>query len=296
MPVPFPLLETFDRIAREAGMGVLAVSLYDYAGDFRLSLRGGRPFHAASTIKLALLLALFRAAEAGRLRLPDRLHVRNRFRSQADGAPPFFLDRERDGDPDLYRRVGRTESLTNLAETMIVRSSNLATNLLADHLGVPFVTETLAAAGLGGLHFRRGVEDEAAFAQGLNNGVDADGLLGWFRAVHEARAVSAAGRDAIFDILFRQRFNAMIPAGLPDAARARVAPKTGEISTVCHDAGMVFLPGREPYALVVLAQYPAAGAATTRNRAVAAVSSAVYAFLTGERGTVSPPEPKSSRR
>ncbi len=296
MPAPFPLLETFDRVAREAGTGALAVSLYDYAGDFRLSVRGGRPFHAASTIKLVLLLALFRASEAGRLRLHDRLHVRNRFRSQADSGVPFFLDRDRDGDPDLYKRVGRTESLANLAETMIVRSSNLATNLLADHLGVAFVTETLAAAGLAGLRFRRGVEDEAAFAQGLNNGVDADGLLGWFRAVHEARAVSAAGRDAIFDILFRQRFNAMIPAGLPDAARARVAHKTGEISTVCHDAAMVFLPGREPYALVVLTEYPGPGAAAGRNRTVAAVSSAVYEFLTGARGAVTAaPEPKTRR-
>lgn len=295
MPAPLPLLDTFDRIAQEAGTGALAVSLYDYAGDFRLSVRGGRAFHAASTIKLALLLALFRAAEAGRLRLHDRLHVRNRFRSQAEGAPPFFLDRDRDGDPDLYKRVGRTESLAGLAETMIVRSSNLATNLLADHLGVAFVTETLAAAGLAGLRFRRGVEDEAAFSQGLNNGVDADALLGWFRAVHEARAVSPAGRDAILDILFRQRFNAMIPAGLPDAARARVAHKTGEISTVCHDAGLVLLPGREPYVLVVLTEYPGAGTATGRNRAVAAVSSAVYEFLTGARGAVSFPEPKPRR-
>lgn len=280
MPLPFPLLETFDRVAREGGMGALAVSLYDYAGDFRLSVRGGRPFHAASTIKLALLLALFRASEAGRLRLHDRLHVRNRFRSQVAGAEPFFLDRDRDGDPDLYRRVGRTESLASLAETMIVRSSNLATNLLADHLGAAFVSETLAAAGLENLRFRRGVEDEAAFAQGVNNGVDADGLLNWFRAVHESRAVSATGRDAIFDILFRQKFNAMIPAGIPDSAHARVAHKTGEISTVAHDAGMVFLPGREPYVLVVLTEYPGPGAASARSRAVAAVSSAVYEFLT----------------
>ena len=43
----------------------------------------------------------------------------------------------------------------------------------------------------------------------------------------------------------RQEFNAMIPARLPP--EAKVAHKTGEISTVCHDAGIVFLPGRQPY-------------------------------------------------
>ena len=83
----------------------------------------------------------------------------------------------------------------------------------------------------------------------------------------------------MFDILFQQRFNSMIPAGLPEAAKARVAHKTGEISTVCHDAGMVFLPGRAPYVLVVLTEYPAAGNAASRHKTVAAISAAVYDFV-----------------
>lgn len=293
-PGAFPLLDQLDAIAAGAGTGALAVAVHDYATDFRLSLRGERVFHAASTIKVAILLALFRAAETGRRRLNDRLHVRNRFTSQAPGAAPFFLDAGRDGDPELYKQVGRTETLANLAETMIVRSSNLATNLLIEHLGVEFAAETLRAAGLEGLRCRRGVEDEAAWSQGLNNQVDADGLLACFRRVHEAKVVSPASRDAIFDILLRQKFNAMIPAGIPDAARARVAHKTGEISTVCHDAGVVFLPGREPYVLVVLTEYPSAGTASVRNKTVAAVSAAVYEFLTSAGGG-RPTEGKKSR-
>ena len=110
--------------------------MYDYASDLHFSFGAERVFHAASTIKLAILLALFHASETGRLRLSDRLHVRNRFRSQADGMP-FFLQADRDGDPELYHSVGRTASLASLAETMIVRSSNLATNLLLEHLEVP---------------------------------------------------------------------------------------------------------------------------------------------------------------
>ena len=254
------------------------MALYDYANDLHFSYRGERVFHAASTIKLAILLALFRAAETGRLRLTDRLHVRNRFRSQADGSP-FFLQADRDGDPELYKVVGRTASLSSLAETMIVRSSNLATNLLLEHLEVPFVTETLAAAGLEALRCVRGVEDEAAFARGFNNQVNADGLLAFFRRVHEAKVLNAESRERFFDILFQQKFNGMIPAGVPDAAKARVAHKTGEISTVCHDAGMVFLPTRAPYVLVVLTEYPAAGSAASRQKAVASISAAVYDFV-----------------
>ena len=274
------LLDRLAAIGKGAGVSALAVAFYDYATELGFSLRGGRTFHAASTIKLAILLALFRAAEAGRLSLKDQLHVRNRFTSQAAGAPPFFLSSDRDGDPELYKLIGRTASLSILAERMIVRSSNLATNLLVDHLGVPWIAETLKAAGFESLRCRRGVEDEAAFAENMNNQVEADGLLLWLRRVHEARAVSAESREAMFGILFRQKFNGMIPAGLPSSARARVAHKTGEISTVTHDAGMVFLPDREPYALVVLTEYPGAGSAASRNRAVAAVSTVVFHYLT----------------
>ena len=125
----------------------------------------------------------------------------------------------------------------------------------------------------------RGVEDEAAFARGLNNQVNADGLLAFFRRVHETKVLGSESRERLFDILFQQRFNGMIPAGIPDSAKARVAHKTGEISTVCHDAGMVFLPGRAPYVLVVLTEYPGAGNMASRHKAVAAMSSAVYDFL-----------------
>ena len=273
------MLDEVLEIGRQAKASALAVACYDYASDLHFSYQAQRLFHAASTIKLAILLGLFHAVETGRMRLTDRLHVRNRFRSQGDGQP-FFLQADRDGDPELYWSVGRTASLLTLAETMIVRSSNLATNLLLDYLGVPFVADTLDSAGLGSLRCLRGVEDEAAFAKGLNNQVTAEGLLTFFRRVHEAKIVSPEHRDRMFEILFQQRFNTMIPAGLPESAKARVAHKTGEISTVCHDAGMIFLPGRAPYVLVILTEYSGAGSAGTRHKAVAAISAAFHNFLT----------------
>ena len=273
-----PLLTQVLDLGNQAHASAVAFALHDYASDLTFSYQATRVFHAASTIKLTILLALFRAAELGRLRLSDRLHVRNRFRSEADGAP-FFLQPDRDGDPDLYRSIGRTASLQSLAETMIVRSSNLATNLLLDFLGVSTVTETLEVAQLSTLRCVRGVEDEAAFARNLNNQVTAEGLLHLFRRIHEGKILATESRDRLFDILFQQRFNSMIPTGIPDNAKARVAHKTGEISTVCHDAGMIFLPGRAPYALVILTEYPSAGSAAARHRLVASISAAVFAYL-----------------
>ena len=273
-----PLLDQVLELGRQAQASAVSVAVYDYASDMHFSYQAERVFHAASTIKLAILLALFRASELGRVRLGDQLHVRNRFRSQADGLP-FFLEADRDGDPELYKHVGRTASLLSLAETMIVRSSNLATNLLLDHLDVSFVAETLEEAGLGSLRCLRGVEDEAAFSLGINNTVTPNGLLMFLRSIHEMKALASASRDRMFEILFQQRFNSMIPAGVPDSANARIAHKTGEISTVCHDAGVVFLPNRAPYVVVILTEYPAAGSATARHRTVASISAAVYDFV-----------------
>ena len=286
-PASIPLLEQVLDLGRQAQVSALSVALYDYATDLHFSVGASRVFHAASTIKLAILFALFRAAETGRLRLTDRLHVRNRFRSQADGTP-FFLHADRDGDPELYQSVGRTASLSSLAETMIVRSSNLATNLLLDHLGVGYVSETLATAGLDSLRCLRGVEDEAAFARGLNNQICANGVLMFFRKMQEAECLTMDSRDRVLDILLQQRFNSMIPAGLPESAKARVAHKTGEISTVCHDAGMIFLPNRAPYALVILTEYPASGNAANRHKTVAAISAAAYDFVQTAAGLSTP--------
>lgn len=282
-PAGLPLLDQLLELGRQAQVTGMSVAFYDYANDLHFAYQAERVFHAASTIKLAILFALFRAVELGRSRLGDRLHVRNRFCSQVDGLP-FFLEPDRDGDPELYKQVGRTAPLSTLAETMIVRSSNLATNLLLDHLTVPFVTDILAAAGLDSLRCVRGVEDEAAFVQGLNNQVTSSGLLTFLRSVEEAKTLSSSSRERMFDILFQQRFNSMIPAGVPDSAKARVAHKTGEISTVCHDAGIVFLPYRAPYILVVLMEYAASGNINSRHRTVAAISAAVYDFVQSLEG------------
>jgi beta-lactamase class A len=82
----------------------------------------------------------------------------------------------------------------------------------------------------------------------------------------------------VIGILLEQRFNSMIPAGLP--AHATVAHKTGEISTACHDIGIVYLPEREPYIAVILTEFDSEKA--KRRETVAAVSELIYRFLLGQ--------------
>lgn len=266
--------QDIERIAQEAGAEAVAVACHDYETDTTFSFQGDRWFHAASTIKVLVLLSLFDAIEEGRFTLTDRLHVRNRFLSAAQGEP-YRVSAGRDANSDVYKRLGLTMRLGELAHHMIVTSSNLATNLLVDLLGAEAVQQRLKARGLSGIDFQRGVEDEAAFEARINNRVTAHGLVRFYRILYEQQNLSEDAAQQMLDILFAQQFKSGIPAGLPDDAR--VAHKTGDISTVTHDAGLVYLPDRKPYAVAILTQWKPE--ASDRRETVATLSKTVYSYL-----------------
>jgi beta-lactamase class A len=275
----FPTLESrIEEIASEVGGEGLAVSLYDYETGLQWSQRGDRWFHSASTIKVAVLLALFGAIDAGRFTLDSRLHVRNRFLSLVDRTP-FRVSAGRDADKDVHASIGKTMRIGDLARHMIVTSSNLATNLLVDLITVDQAQQMLARHGIRGIELARGVEDDKAFDANFNNRVTANGLVALFRVIHERSGVVQESAREMLDILFKQEFRSGIPAGLPADVRsaARIANKTGEISVAAHDAGLVFLPGREPYVLAVLTE-PEPNSDRRMER-IARVSSVVYDWL-----------------
>ena len=280
-----PLQARVVEIAGTLPEGALGVSVYDYLSGFTWQYQGGRWFHAASTIKVAVLAAVFAAIDGGRLSTENRVHVRNRFLSAADGLP-FRVPAGRDADGDVHAAIGKTMRIGELARHMIGSSSNLATNLLLDVIGLETARDALASRGLDGIDLCRGVEDDRAFEAGCSNRVTADGLVALLRVIRDARQFSPATSDAMIEILFDQRFAGSIGPGLPDTVRAiaRVAHKTGDISTASHDAGLVFLPGRPPYAVALLAESP--GDPSTRTAALAAASRAIYEAVAaaGEAG------------
>ncbi|MEY2521314.1 MAG: beta-lactamase class [Verrucomicrobiota bacterium] len=268
------LRQSCERIMGQSKAVAYAVALRDYETGFQFSINADRRFHAASTIKVAILLAIGKAIDDGRIRPDDTLHIRNRFISAVDRTP-FRIDAESDGYPQLHRLIGRTARISDLAEWMIVSSSNLATNLLLDYITVEEAQRVLREAGISGVDLRRGVDDTKAHDENFNNETTAAGLLDLF-ATLRGDFLSKASRDRAIHILLQQRFNSMIPAPLP--AHASVAHKTGEISTACHDAGIVYLPEREPYILVVLTEV--ISETNGRREAIAKISEAVFRCLT----------------
>jgi beta-lactamase class A len=270
------LRATVLEIAAEAGAERVAVAWFDYHHRTGWSLNGEEWFHAASTIKVPVLLGVYGAIEAGRLEARSRVHVRNRFLGVVDGVP-YRVQSERDANATVHAALGKTMKVSELTRHMIVTSSNLATNLLIDVVGLEAIQQVLHQHRLSGIELVRGVEDEAAWQAGLNNRITAQGLVGALRLIEEGRAVSADASREMLEILHGQEFRAGIPAGLPD--EAKVANKTGEMSTVAHDAGLVYLPDREPYVLAVLTEW-STGASSGRRRAIADVSRAVFQTVT----------------
>lgn len=269
-----PLRLRIQELEQRSGARAIAVVVFDEQTSQTFAYRPDRWFHAASTIKLAILLGVFEAVHRGMLVPQSRLHVRNRFFSALDGTL-FRVAADRDADAEVHQAIGRTMRVDELAKHMITVSSNLATNLLLDLVGVERIQRTIDALGLHGIDLRRGVEDERAFERGVNNLVTAEGLVSLLRLIVEEHAFTPALSREMLEIMHQQQFRAGIPAALP--ADARVANKTGDISTVAHDVAAVYLPNRKPYVLAVLTEWDEG--AGQRAATISAASYAVYEEL-----------------
>jgi beta-lactamase class A len=236
------------RIARDSGVTV-GLAYVDLGSGDTMFLNADESFHAASTMKVPVMIELFRAAAAGSFRMDQSLLMVNQFASIVDGSP-YALDKNSDSDSTLYDRIGNRVPIDMLLRLMITRSSNFATNTLISLVGASAVTARMRSLGASRIQVLRGVEDGKAFDKGLNNTTTARDLATILRAIEEGRAGSPEATREMREILLAQEFNERIPAGLP--AGVRVAHKTGDITAIAHDAAIVYPPGRKPYVLVVL--------------------------------------------
>jgi beta-lactamase class A len=270
---PVTDLETF--IAEQQNK-TIAVAVYDFETGQEILIDADQAFHPASTIKVHVMMEVFHQAEQGLLALEDRLPITNSFTSIADGSK-FSLNVDDDAEQTLYPRLGETESIAELTRLMIVRSSNLATNILLEKVSAPNVNDFIEALGITGVTVRRGVEDQAAFLRGMNNSATARGLTQTMRSLGEKKVVSAAASEKMIAILLEQEFNESIPALLPKTAK--VAHKTGWTGDVYHDTGLVYLENREPYALSIMTRGFAEDRPDEAHACMAKVSKMIYENL-----------------
>jgi len=236
------------RIASVPGAQV-SISMRDVERGRTFDLYADTVYHAASMMKVPVLFALYDAFAKGRLRPDQMIRLTNKFRSIADSSA-YVLDPADDSDSTVYARVGQDVALRWLAERMITHSSNLATNTLITLLEPAKITALARELGAKNTVVLRGVEDTPAFRKGMNNVTSASDLVVLFMALQSRRVSDSTATADMLGILEQQAFNSQIPAGLP--AGTRVAHKTGSITATRHDAGLVYPPGKAPYAIAIL--------------------------------------------
>ena len=254
--------------------GEFAVAFRNLETGAALSINEKISFHAASTMKTPVMIEVFRQAKLGRFKLSDSILVKNEFKSIVDGSP-YSMDIGDDSADGLYGKIGLKMTIYDLTYLMITLSSNLATNILIDLVDAKNANATMRRLGANDISVLRGVEDNKAYDLGLNNTVTAFDLALIFEKIARNEPNGKKASKQMLKILFDQKFNEIIPAKLPKDVK--VAHKTGSITGVQHDSGIVFLPGGKKYVLVLLSRKLKdvdAGVA-----ALAEVSGMIYDFV-----------------
>ncbi|GAB3797996.1 serine hydrolase [Spirosoma humi] len=265
-----------EQVERELSKkpGVFAVAFKDLASGKELLIRERDVFHAASTMKTPVMIEVYKQAAQHKLALSDSMTIKTEFKSIVDGST-YSLHATEDSDTAIYKETGTKRTLASLVYDMIIVSSNLATNLIIERVGAQNVTQTMRDLGAKDIQVRRGVEDNKAFAQGLNNTVTAYDLMVIFEKIATGKAVNPEASNAMITTLLDQKFNDAIPGKLPKDVK--VAHKTGAIVGIRHDSGIVLLPDGRKYVLVLLSKDIKDDKETTAT--MATVSEMIYKYV-----------------
>ncbi len=256
------LQRELERAATEFD-GVMGIAVKDLIGGNAFTVNGEMVFPQASSIKIPVLIELYRQAQAGSVRLEERVEVKKSLAAGGSGV----LQRFGDGTSSL--------SLRDLAVLMIVLSDNTATNILIDRVGMEKVNGMLAHYGLRGTRLQRRMLDTEAQQAGrenLSTPLEMAGLLG---LLHEGKVLNAENTAAVLEILSYPK-NTPLRRGLP--GNVRLANKPGGLAGVSCDSGIVLLEGR-PYAISVMTTFGPVGDAPSGEAAIGEVSRRVYEYF-----------------
>ncbi|MCQ3937808.1 MAG: serine hydrolase [Chloroflexi bacterium] len=256
----------------------ISAAVYDLQTGREIFANADVMMHPASTMKVPVMMEVFRQAQAGLLSLDERLPIYNSFNSIVDGSE-FALEEADDSDKTLYARIGESETIRELNRLMIVRSSNLATNLLMERVGTSRVDAFIKELGIADMTVIRGLEDKKAYRLNINNSASARSSTRMMRLIAEGKVISRQACDEMIQVMLGQEFNESIPALLPGGVR--VAHKTGWTGDFFHDIGIVFPPNREPFAISLFTYGFPENDESQAHNCMAEISSIIYSELIG---------------
>ncbi|MCL7754442.1 serine hydrolase [Polaribacter sp. Z022] len=232
--------------------GDVAVAFLDLEDETNsVFLNVDEKFHAASTMKIPVMIELFKQQSEGKINLNDSILLKNEFKSIVDGSL-YTMDIGEDSDDVIYSKINTKQKISDLMYNMVTLSSNLATNILIEIVDAKKTTQTMASLGANNMKVLRGVEDIKAYKLGLSNSTTAKDLLIIMKALAKEKAGLKEDCNRMIAILKEQKWNDMIPKYLPK--NLEIAHKTGSITGVHHDAAIVYLPNGKKYVLVLLSK------------------------------------------
>ncbi|MBJ2119471.1 serine hydrolase [Arthrobacter sp. MSA 4-2] len=218
------------------GVPHISYCLITFDGEVIAESGADTPVYAASTIKLAVLIAALRAVDAGKLRLSQQLSSRLTFRSSAPGGGTFSFEQDPDETDDGMPPAGRPVSLREVLRRMIVVSSNEATNMAVELVGLDAVRGALAVCGASSSKMERLFGDLEGLAAGLTQQTTARDLTAIMSAIVTGRAAGRSSTRFMVELLRAQEYSLIGPA-LP--AEARWGSKSGWVTGIRHDVAFV---------------------------------------------------------
>jgi beta-lactamase class A len=235
---------------KEFGASMVGIYFEDPEGDF-YSLNSDHVFHAASTMKVPVMMEIFRKIEQGKLKLDQPVVVKNEFASIMDGSK-YSLTPEEDTDTEIYQLIGQTLTLHQMVERMINQSSNLATNIVIQLANAQDVMALMKQIGADDMTVLRGVEDIKAYDAGKNNTTSARALAECLKAILNPEYFSESSRQEMFKILLSQHSKLIAEGINANAKGLKVASKDGWITEINHDAAIIQQPDGKNSILVIL--------------------------------------------
>ena len=275
-------LETrVDEIAGELD-GVMGVAILDLP-DGRILLRNAdRVFPAASSIKIAILLELYRQDQEARAGAQGK--------AKLDDVYTFD---SKDLVEDSRVMAGLTAGVTritnrDLAQFMVAVSDNAAANVLIDRVGKDNVNAMLHSLGLSKTMLRRKMMDIAAARRGEENVATPQEMVRLLEAIYKEKALNKQSTTEFIRQLSTVK-DSYIPRSLPE--NVQVANKPGELEGVRTDSGIVYVPNR-PFAISVMTAYDLNEKAA--ERAISEIALQAYHYFemrgkTSEYGRILPP-------
>ena len=263
--------------------GVMSVAILDLT-DGRILLRNAdRVFPAASSIKIAILLELYRQDQEARAGAKGK--------GKLDDSYTFD---PKDLVEDSQIMAGLTPGVTrvtnrDLAQFMVAVSDNAATNILIDRVGKDNVNATLRGLGITKTMLRRKMMDIAAARRGDENVATPQEMARLLERIYKGKALNKELTDELIKRLKTLKKDSYLSYELP--AGVELADKPGTLDGVRNDSGIVFAPNR-PFAISVMTAYDRDEKAA--ERAISEVALEAYRYFemrgkTSEYGRVLPP-------